>query len=149
MKYTLTIQFLVFFFNLHISGHTIEPTLKFGKPSDNELKMTVYEPDTTATAIVLYDIGKSNYRYINNEFVLITQRSVKIKILKSEGKQYADINIPYYAPEQTSENRDNIYDLEAYAYNLENGKMAVSEKENRKMPRLNLRYRVICRGIAL
>ena len=94
MKYTLTIQFLVFFFNLHISGHTIEPTLKFGKPSDNELKMTVYEPDTTATAIVLYDIGKSNYRYTNNEFVLITQRSVKIKILKSEGKQYADINIP-------------------------------------------------------
>ncbi len=84
MKYTLTIQFLVFFFNLHISGHTIEPTLKFGKPSDNELKMTVYEPDTTATAIVLYDIGKSNYRYTNNEFVLITQRSVKIKILKSE-----------------------------------------------------------------
>mgnify|MGYP000685953553 FL=1 len=34
-------------------------------------------------------------------------------------------------------------------YNLENGKMAVSEKGNRKMPRLNLRYRVICRGIAL
>ena len=142
MKCTLTILFLLFFFNLHISGHTIEPTLKFGKPSDDELKMTVYEPDTTATAIVLYDIGKSNYRYTNNEFVLITQRSVKIKILKSEGKQYADINIPYYAPEQTSENRDNIYDLEAYAYNLENGKRVKTTTKNNFIvrERINERY---------
>ena len=42
-----------------------------------------------------------------------------------------------------------FYFLSTKYYNLENGKMAVSEKENRKMPRLNLRYRVICRGIAL
>lgn len=142
MKCTRTILFLLFFINPYISGHTIEPTLKFGKPSNDELKMTVYEPDTTATAIVLYDIGKSNYRYINNEFVLITQRSVKIKILKSEGKQYADINIPYYAPEQTSENRDNIYDLEAYAHNLENGKRVKTATKNNFIvrERINERY---------
>ena len=42
-----------------------------------------------------------------------------------------------------------FYFLSTKYYNLENGKMAVSEKENRKMPRLNLRYRVICRGISL
>ena len=33
--------------------------------------------------------------------------------------------------------------------NIEKGKMAISVKKSRKMPRLKLRCRVICRGITL
>ena len=31
---------------------TIEPNLKYGKPSKEELSLTSYAPDTTATAII-------------------------------------------------------------------------------------------------
>lgn len=131
MKHTSTTLFLLFYFCFSISAkYNPEPNLKYGKPSDEELNMKIYEPDTTATAIILYDIGKSNYRYTSNEFSLITQHSVKIKILKPEGKQYADVAIPYYSPEQHQENREAIYDLEACAYNLENGKQVKTSTKN-------------------
>ena len=35
------------------SGNTIKPNLKYGKPSKEELTMTSFAPDTTATAIYL------------------------------------------------------------------------------------------------
>lgn len=131
MKHTTTILLLLFYFSLTmLAKDDPMPSLKFGKPSDEELRMTRYEPDTTATAVMLYNIGKSNYRYDNNEFSLITQHSVKIKVLKPDGKQYADISIPYYAPRNRLESREAIYDLEAYAYNLEDGKVVKTTTEN-------------------
>ena len=32
----------------------INPSMKYGKPTEEELKMTTYAPDTAATAVVLY-----------------------------------------------------------------------------------------------
>lgn len=123
MRHELAILFLLFFFSTEMSAEqSFKPNLKYGKPSDEELKMTVYESDSTAIAVVLYNIGTSKYQYSNNKFSLITKHCTKIKILKPEGKRYADISIPYYSPQQRQEDREAIHDLEACAYNLENGK---------------------------
>ena len=88
------ILFLFFCISFQISGQQIvKPSLKFGKPSNEELEITTYPADTTASAIVLYDIGPTSYRYDANEFSLTTQHRVKIKILKPNrnSKKYADL----------------------------------------------------------
>ena len=40
---------------------TIEPNLKYGKPSKEELSLSSYPPDTTATAIYLFHQGQSDF----------------------------------------------------------------------------------------
>src|SRR5690606_30599913 len=66
---------------------------EFGKVSTRELSMKVYDKDTSAAALVLYEFGEA---YIDNtgDHNLIFQYHVKIKILKKQGLQYADIQIP-------------------------------------------------------
>ena len=39
----------------------ITPSLKYGKPSKEELLFTTYTPDTTATALYLFHQGQSNF----------------------------------------------------------------------------------------
>ncbi len=123
----LFLPFLLFCFSTsaqsQISNQTvIKPSLKFGKPSPEELAMTAYPPDTSAVALILYRTGVTKYKYQNNEFSTETEISVKIKILKPEGVHYADVSLPYYVPEKSPDSKEKIYDVEAYSYNLENGK---------------------------
>lgn len=103
------------------NDNLLTPNLKFGKPSDKELSFTTYEPDTTAAAVCLINQGKTYYTY-NNDFELTTERTVRIKILKSQGMSHANVTIPYYYPEDETKERDRIEELEGYSYNLENGK---------------------------
>lgn len=41
----------------------IEPDLKYGRPSKEELALTAYVPDTTAIAVYLFHKGKSGFTY--------------------------------------------------------------------------------------
>lgn len=43
---------------LSSSLYAIDYSTKFGKVTTDELAMTVYPQDTTAAAVVLYDIGE-------------------------------------------------------------------------------------------
>lgn len=102
---------------------TIEPSLKFGKPSMEELQMSQYDNDTTASAVVLYSISDAYYQYIGDDFKLYYEYKVKIKVLKSDGTSSANIQIPYYSNESNQSAKEVISQLEASAYNLENGKI--------------------------
>ena len=102
---------------------TIEPSLKFGKPSMEELKMSHYEKDTTASAVMLYSLSDVYYQYIGNDFKLYYEYKFKVKVLKSDGTSSANIEIPYYNNEDNQSQKEVISQLEAYAYNLENGKI--------------------------
>ncbi len=62
----------------------IEPDLKYGRPSKEELALTAYVPDTTATAVYLFHKGKSGFTY-DDGFRLFTEHWVRIKILKPQG----------------------------------------------------------------
>ncbi len=99
-----------------------KPSLKYGKPSAEELSMTTFAPDTSAVAVVLYHTGKSKYVITEGYYSLQTEYSKKIKILKSGGVYFSDIGVPYYSPENQSNGKAIITDLEACSYNLENGK---------------------------
>lgn len=133
-KITITIC-LLFCLYLGLSAQEVTDitpklNLKSGKVSKEELLMSNYPKDTTVKAIVLFHTGKSNFTYKNNQFGLLTEHSVRIKILKKSGENYANVAIPYYAPEERKESQDNVYDIEAASYNLENGKVIKNSIKN-------------------
>ncbi len=118
------------------------PSTKFGKPSNEELTMTSYAPDTSAVAVVLYKTTNVRYEFISGTFRIAYDNEVKIKVLKPDGTSYANVEIPYYEPESSSPLKETIIGIDASAYNMENGKM-VREKMKREFifkERLNKRY---------
>lgn len=112
---------------LAASGKSIP--YKFGKIDKSELEMVSYEADTAAAAVVLYHDGYTSYEYIMNEFRVSTTVSKRIKILTPEGVDKATVSIAYYYRDPSLEER--IEKLEAYSYNLENGKVVKTKLEKK------------------
>ncbi len=96
--------------------------LKFGKPTKEELSMTTYTADSSASAVVLCRLTDVNYTIQANGFVVDYVEKVRIKVLKPEGTRYADVTIPYYYNEKEEYEAESIEDLKATAYNLEGSK---------------------------
>lgn len=104
---------------------------KFGQASQAELEMTTYEQDTTASAVILHKDGK--LRFIVDEragFQFEYTEEVKIKILKTDGLEYANKELSYYVVDRI--NKEDIRSLSGTTYNLENGKVVKTKlsKEN-------------------
>jgi len=100
-----------------------KPPIKFGKVSMDEMNMTVYDKDTTAEAVVLADYGVSEILYnTSNGFELNFKTHVRIKILKKEGLDKANVTVNLY---QSSTGSDEKFGaLKAVTYNLVDGKIA-------------------------
>jgi hypothetical protein len=97
---------------------------EFGKTTIEELELQRYPKDTTAEALVLYDIGKSYFVTTDEGFQLVYERQTKIKILTKAGLDYAEFSIPYYEEKNKAE---VVGDLRGNTYNLENGTVRTSE----------------------
>ena len=94
-----------------------EISLIYGNITEDELTMTTYEPDTSAVAVVIYEHGNLSY-YYDDGFFVKNELKRKVKILKQEGVREADIAIPYAYSVYF---KDPVTDIEAIAYNMENG----------------------------
>ena len=68
----------------------------FGVLTDYEKKMTTYEKDTTAEAVVIFDSGESTFYRDGEGFKLKFKRHCKIKILKESYINDANFSIPIY-----------------------------------------------------
>jgi hypothetical protein len=126
---------------LQFAGHSQDFSMKYGKVSNYELSMKSYDKDTTAEAVIIYDDGNTYYEYTNNDFKINLEIKQKIKILKQEGVDRATISLPYYF--RTNGDRESITGLEAYSYNLEDGKVIKSKLEKKYIfdEELSSRYR--------
>jgi hypothetical protein len=101
----------------------------FGKTLFDELTMTTYERDTSASAVVLNEFGNA---YIDSEnYNLIFNYHVKIKILKKNGLSQADIAIPLY--KSTTGKKEEVKDIKASTFNLENNRIEESVLDARKI----------------
>jgi transglutaminase-like putative cysteine protease len=97
----------------------------FGKINIEEVSKTTYDLDKTAEAAILYDLGNAFFEYDPDDgFTIIFERSTKIKIVSKAGLKYGEVEIPYYKEKQQKE---VVYDIEAYTYNLENGTPSISK----------------------
>nr|MBP6829006.1 hypothetical protein [Saprospiraceae bacterium] len=73
-----------------------EVHLKYGKIPKEDLEMKVYEPDTAAAALVLFDYGKITFEFTDQHTRVNLEKHKRIKILKRTGFSQGDIVIPYY-----------------------------------------------------
>ncbi|MBK3519761.1 hypothetical protein [Carboxylicivirga marina] len=89
--------------------------IKFGKVSIEELEMTVYEPDTSATAVVLC---KYAHFQANDLTYRLTRR---VKILKKAGTEYSEYTFP----------GGEDVNIRGRVYNLVNGEI-IEEKLKRE-----------------
>ncbi|HKK43294.1 MAG TPA: DUF3857 domain-containing protein [Bacteroidales bacterium] len=87
--------------------------LPFGDIKTEELSNIPYKPDPGADAVILSDIGLATLNYVNGFYVEL-ERDVRIKIVNSNGYDYANIEIPYSI-------NDRIYNCRASTFNLSNG----------------------------
>ncbi len=107
---------LLLLFFVPVTSFSQKPPIKFGKKiAIEDLKMTVYDKDTTAEALILCDYGHLN----GNNFSFT--RILRVKILKKEGMSWG--NQVFGTGDRTS--------ISGYTYNLVNGKIE-KEKLSRK-----------------
>jgi Transglutaminase-like superfamily/Domain of Unknown Function with PDB structure (DUF3857) len=95
--------------------------IKFGEIPLEDLKMSHYDKDSTAAAVVLADFGQSSILYNQTEgFNLLFERTTRIKILSKDGLEWATFSVPLYNEDG---NNEKFSGLKAVTYNLENGKI--------------------------
>ena len=94
-------------------GNAKDKKMKFGKVSMDDLEMKVYAPDTSASAVILYESGV--FDVINNNFHILR----RIKILKKEG--YSMANNEFQNSGKSS--------VRGITFNLENGNIVESKLE--------------------
>src|SRR6266581_164012 len=71
-----------------------KPPAKFGDIPLEDMKMTVYPLDSSASAVVLVDFGESIINYNQSKGFQITfERLRRVKILTKEGLKWADFSI--------------------------------------------------------
>jgi len=111
-----------------ISGYSQKVPIKLGDIPMEDMKMAVYDLDSSAVAVVLADFGDSKITYSTSTgFNLTFERIRRIKILKKEGYKWADFEIPLYGANGKNEDYSA---LKAYTYNLEGGKIVETKMKS-------------------
>lgn len=115
------ILFLFLFFNISIYSQTSFNSKEL-KVTRADLELNVYEKDSTANALVLYEYGKS---YIdNNDYSLKTEEKRKIKILNREGFNKANVTIYL---RKSDDRKEKVKNIIATTYNLVDGKVSATK----------------------
>lgn len=121
---------LLSFLSINVFADSIEPNLKWGKPTKEELTMTEYAPDKDADAVVLCQQVNVYYQFLNNDFHVFRVVKGRLKVLKPEGKRVADINVPIWTDENNSQNNEVITGLKATAFNMKDGKVEKTKMDH-------------------
>jgi len=120
-------------------AYTQQSPSKFGKVSKEELLAEYCPIDSNAHAYYLFDYGHSYFQYATSKvrdgessqgqkgFQLFFKHHFRIKILDSQGFDWADVAIPLYR----DDNEEKIGVIKATTYNLVDGKIE-KVKLNRK-----------------
>jgi len=117
------------------------------KITQYEMVMTEYENDKDAEAVVLYDLGEYYFQGDDRRgFILNMKKRIKIKILKQAGIDNANFEIPYYIEGQDWE---EIQDIRATTYNLDDGKLIKTELTNKNIFEEKINENVRVKKIAL
>lgn len=99
-----------------------EPSkIKFGKLTPSDFEPTVYSVDSSASAVIIADIGSTEI--VGNQkgsFSLVFKNFRRARVLNKNGYDLADVEIRIY---DDGRNEEDLVSLKAVTYNLENGKI--------------------------
>ena len=87
---------------------------EFGVLTEAEKSLTECPFDKEADAVVILDEASADH---NDQHNLINMRRIRLKILKSKGIRYGDVELYYHGKDDA----EYISDMEAYTYNDKNG----------------------------
>ncbi len=76
---------------------------EFREPSESDFALTVYEKDSTAAAVVLYEQGYYYYDAVGDYIKLIKEVHRKIKVFDSKKFEGGTVDIPLFFSDETSE----------------------------------------------
>jgi hypothetical protein len=93
---------------------------KWGEVSPEFLNMTVYPEDTSAAAVKIFDQEIIDLR-VDMGLEMLFTRHFQIKILKEDGKRYANYAISYW-------HKDHIKDLKAQIIQSDGSKIKIKNK---------------------
>ncbi len=114
------VSMIFLFFSIEITNAQ-KSILRFGKISMEEMKMTSYEKDTNASAVILGEEGYSTYLLTDDKgWQLQTKIQRRIKILKQRGMEFADGIIYLY---NSGMSKEEVSSLKGFTYNLVDGKI--------------------------
>lgn len=102
---------------------------KYGKISDEEWKMTQYEKDPAANAVILFDIGSV---YFDSEGEVVFERHKRLKVFNRNAFDVvADVSFLMYQRERL------VFDAATFSRNA-NGEVTKNEVENKQIFDTNL-----------
>lgn len=141
MKRTLPISvFLLLAGIFSMQAQRIPVNPKAGAVSLEEVALTRYEADTTAAALILYEENIVTMSF-DPSFSLSKMVSfrTRIKVLKEDGKKYADFKIPFSRDAADGEYVGNI---RVTTYNLEDGAVRKAKLDKKYIFRENVTDKV-------
>ena len=112
-----------------LQAQNLEPNLKWGKPTEAELSMTSYSPDPDAEAVVLCSQTEIRYDLVGGSFKATRYEKQRIKILKEEGKRWANGGIVYEYNGHRTGRCEELVKLKGTAFNLVDGKLVKTKME--------------------
>lgn len=108
-------------------------TEKFGKIDPKWFEMQKYDKDTSAAAVILFDVGTTSFSLSADYSTRLKhERHIRIKIFNSNGYDAADFDIPYYRPSNNS-SRDEVSNIKAVTYHLVGGKQVEFKVDNKSI----------------
>ena len=121
-------QKTTFLILLFLSSVNYAQDFRFGKVSKEELEEKAHPTDPEASAAILYKEQFSHIEYSPNDgFTLTTEVFQRIKIYNNEGFDWGTHIIPVYVGGSQDE---NVANLRAVTYTLENGKVEETKLDN-------------------
>lgn len=119
MKISLSLAWILLY--LHFAYAQKAP-MKWGKIPEGDLKMKIYEKDTTASAVVLGNYAKLDFDYSSEDTEMRFEHHKRIKILKRSGFNQGEISIPFYNEEKVNRIKAQVIlpDGEKYDVGKEN-----------------------------
>lgn len=105
------------------------PAVKYGKISPDDFKSTVYSIDSNANAVVIADIGSTDFvGNMKGWFSLQFKFYRRAHILNKNGYDIADVEITLY---NDGDDEEKLQNLRATTYNLENGKVVATKLDTK------------------
>lgn len=121
MKYYLSALALFFQFSL-----LAQEKYEYGRLNPEDIEMQQYDKDSTAEAMVLFDLGDTRFvRDYNSGLDIKFTHTIRIKILEESGVDWGDVEIRYYVDGYGRTER--VENLKACSYNFENGRLIKSD----------------------
>jgi Transglutaminase-like superfamily/Domain of Unknown Function with PDB structure (DUF3857) len=128
-------------------GLAQESFMKWGQVSTEDLAMKVYPADTSASAVVLGSFCYIYFNYYDGRFQVSYKIHQRIKILRKEGYEWANVQVPLYSSDG-AQAKETISDVKGITYNLDpkSGRIMTSTLEEKSIFKENIRQQ---RGRAL